>query len=84
MPAVMNAANEVAVKQFLQRKIVFGMIPEIIEKVMDGHAVTHKPPHQGDPGRRRRCPRKSAADRGHHGTASGTQTQITRGNREDL
>jgi 1-deoxy-D-xylulose-5-phosphate reductoisomerase len=34
-PAVMNAANEVAVKAFLDGKIKFTRIYEIIEKVMD-------------------------------------------------
>lgn len=37
MPAVMNAANEVAVTYFLSRKIKFTDIPRIIEKVMSGH-----------------------------------------------
>ena len=34
-PAVMNAANEVAVKAFLEGKIKFNRIYEIIERVMD-------------------------------------------------
>jgi 1-deoxy-D-xylulose-5-phosphate reductoisomerase len=41
MPAVMNAANEVAVEAFLAGKISFMAIAESIEKVMDLHL-----PHQ--------------------------------------
>ncbi|HEY3309327.1 MAG TPA: 1-deoxy-D-xylulose-5-phosphate reductoisomerase [Desulfuromonadaceae bacterium] len=37
MPAVMNAANEVAVELFLDSKIAFVQIAEIIEKTMDAH-----------------------------------------------
>ena len=36
-PAVMNAANEVAVAAFLQEKIGFLQIPEIITQVMNSH-----------------------------------------------
>lgn len=39
MPAVLNSANEIAVKNFLIGKIGFLDIPEIIKKVMDIHAV---------------------------------------------
>ncbi|MBF0329488.1 MAG: 1-deoxy-D-xylulose-5-phosphate reductoisomerase [Nitrospirae bacterium] len=39
MPAVLNAANEVAVQAFLDRGIGFMEIPVIIKKVMDAHAV---------------------------------------------
>jgi 1-deoxy-D-xylulose-5-phosphate reductoisomerase len=39
MPAVMNAANEVAVDCFLNGKISFMAIAESIEKVMDLHAA---------------------------------------------
>jgi 1-deoxy-D-xylulose-5-phosphate reductoisomerase len=35
MPAVLNAANEVAVSAFLARKISFTDIPTITEKTMD-------------------------------------------------
>jgi 1-deoxy-D-xylulose-5-phosphate reductoisomerase len=38
MPAVMNAANEIAVEAFLGGKIGFMAIAESIEKVMDLHA----------------------------------------------
>jgi len=34
-PATLNAANEVAVAAFLQRKIAFTAIPEVIESVLD-------------------------------------------------
>ncbi len=43
MPAVMNAANEIAVAAFLDHKISFTQIPEIIRGVMDAHRVTAKP-----------------------------------------
>ncbi len=38
MPAVMNAANEVAVESFLEGRIKFTDIPVVIEKTMDAHA----------------------------------------------
>ncbi|MFW6268964.1 MAG: 1-deoxy-D-xylulose-5-phosphate reductoisomerase [Bacillota bacterium] len=37
MPIVLNAANEIAVSAFLDKKISFLQIPEIIEKVMFKH-----------------------------------------------
>jgi 1-deoxy-D-xylulose-5-phosphate reductoisomerase len=36
-PAAFNAANEVAVQLFLEGRIPFGRIPEIIERVLEGH-----------------------------------------------
>lgn len=39
-PAVLNAANEVAVEAFLNSSIAFTVIPEIIEAVMDRMPVT--------------------------------------------
>ena len=39
MTAVMSAANEVAVKYFLNGKIKFDMIPIIVEKVTKKHKV---------------------------------------------
>ncbi|MFH1624293.1 MAG: 1-deoxy-D-xylulose-5-phosphate reductoisomerase [Pseudomonadota bacterium] len=39
MPAVLNAANEVAVEAFLQNKIDFIGIPHVIEQTMDCHKV---------------------------------------------
>ncbi|MDD5506431.1 MAG: 1-deoxy-D-xylulose-5-phosphate reductoisomerase [Candidatus Omnitrophica bacterium] len=42
MPAVINAANEVSVSNFLNKRISFLAIPRIIEKVMRRHArITH-------------------------------------------
>jgi 1-deoxy-D-xylulose-5-phosphate reductoisomerase len=38
MPAVMNAANEVAVNSFLEERIPFPAIPRVIEEVMARHA----------------------------------------------
>lgn len=43
MPVVLNAANEIAVAAFLERKIPFTMIPELIEKVMDKHDNISRP-----------------------------------------
>ena len=39
MPAVLNAANEVAVAAFLREDIRFTTIPKLIKKVMDQHSV---------------------------------------------
>lgn len=43
MPAVMNAANEAAVEMFLNRKIGFYDIPNIIQKVMQRHDMNINP-----------------------------------------
>jgi len=43
LPAVMNAANEKAVGFFLENKIRFIQIPQIIEKVMNQHQVIPSP-----------------------------------------
>lgn len=43
MPAVMNAANEVAVELFLARVVGFLDIPRIIEAVMNKHKVVKSP-----------------------------------------
>ena len=37
MPAVLNAANEIAVAAFLDRRAAFDDIPRIVERVMDAH-----------------------------------------------
>ena len=39
MPTVLNGANEIAVDAFLNQKIGFLDIPEVIEKTMDAHEV---------------------------------------------
>lgn len=39
MPAVLNAANEVAVDAFLQQELSFNAIPVLIEQVMQRHSV---------------------------------------------
>jgi 1-deoxy-D-xylulose-5-phosphate reductoisomerase len=39
MPAVLNAANEVAVEAFLQRRLSFLEIPEVIERVLARHST---------------------------------------------
>src|SRR5712691_8271665 len=43
LPAVMNAANEVAVSAFLDRRIGFPRIWELVEQVMNRHASIAKP-----------------------------------------
>ena len=43
MPAVFNAANEVAVDAFLNRKINFPQITETVRRVMDAHKVVAQP-----------------------------------------
>lgn len=43
MPAVMNAANEKVVGLFIDKKLKFTQIPEIIENVMEKHTVRYKP-----------------------------------------
>ncbi len=42
-PATLNAANEVAVQAFLDRKIPFTKIPALIEEALDHHSSTHSP-----------------------------------------
>lgn len=42
-PAVLNAANEVAVLGFLEDKIKFTRIPEVIEEVLSAHQVKASP-----------------------------------------
>jgi 1-deoxy-D-xylulose-5-phosphate reductoisomerase len=42
-PAVLNAANEVAVELFLNGQISFPMIPALIEEALDHHAVLQNP-----------------------------------------
>jgi 1-deoxy-D-xylulose-5-phosphate reductoisomerase len=39
LPAVLNAANEIAVESFLQGKLGFMAIPRVIQKTMDAHDV---------------------------------------------
>jgi 1-deoxy-D-xylulose-5-phosphate reductoisomerase len=43
MPAVLNAANEVAVQAFLKLRISFVTIPEVIRKTMERHTVVKDP-----------------------------------------
>lgn len=43
MPAVLNAANEVAVQAFLEKKISFNDIPVIIKKTMYSHKTNQTP-----------------------------------------
>jgi 1-deoxy-D-xylulose-5-phosphate reductoisomerase len=39
MPAVLNAANEIAVEAFLGERIPFNTIPMLVQQVMDVHQV---------------------------------------------
>ncbi len=43
LPAVLNAANEVAVSAFVDRKINFPQISELVGRVMDAHKVVEHP-----------------------------------------
>jgi 1-deoxy-D-xylulose-5-phosphate reductoisomerase len=43
LPAVMNAANEVVVQAFLNARVAFTRIPQVIRAVMEMHAVIDKP-----------------------------------------
>ena len=43
LPTVFNAANEMAVALFLQRKITFLQIPELIERSMENHQFVDDP-----------------------------------------
>jgi 1-deoxy-D-xylulose-5-phosphate reductoisomerase len=43
LPAVLNAANEIAVTAFLDHAISFDKIPEMIQQVMDQHRVVAHP-----------------------------------------
>lgn len=42
-PAVLNAADEVAVQAFLDEKIGFGEIPQVVRAVLDEHTVIDDP-----------------------------------------
>jgi 1-deoxy-D-xylulose-5-phosphate reductoisomerase len=42
-PAILNAANEVAVEAFLNRKTAFHTIAELIERALDGHNTNGHP-----------------------------------------
>ncbi|MDW7675860.1 MAG: 1-deoxy-D-xylulose-5-phosphate reductoisomerase, partial [Bacillota bacterium] len=43
MPAVLNGANEAAVLLFLEHKIDFLDIPQLIEQTMNGHNTVYDP-----------------------------------------
>lgn len=43
MPAVLNAANEVSVDEFLKQRLAFIYIPRIIEKVLNNHKNVFRP-----------------------------------------
>ncbi len=43
LPAVLNAANEVAVDGFLKKRLTFTAIPDMIAHIMDMHSVIHHP-----------------------------------------
>ena len=43
MPAVLNAANEVAVEAFINRRITFAQIPQTVARTLDRHKVKASP-----------------------------------------
>jgi len=43
LPAVLNAANEMAVQAFLKQRVPFVKIPEVIRKTMESHTVIPDP-----------------------------------------
>ncbi|MGH7953154.1 MAG: 1-deoxy-D-xylulose-5-phosphate reductoisomerase [Limisphaerales bacterium] len=43
LPAVLNAANEIAVEVFVNRKIAFTQITETVRRVMDAHKIISYP-----------------------------------------
>jgi 1-deoxy-D-xylulose-5-phosphate reductoisomerase len=43
LPAVLNAANEIAVEAFVNRRITFTQISEIVRRTMDHHKVVSHP-----------------------------------------
>jgi 1-deoxy-D-xylulose-5-phosphate reductoisomerase len=43
LPAVLNAANEIAVEAFVNRKINFSQITELVRRTMDAHKVVSHP-----------------------------------------
>ena len=43
LPAVLNAANEIAVGAFLEKQISFVQIPQIIKNTMDTHKIVDRP-----------------------------------------
>jgi len=61
MPAVLNAANEIAVEAFVNRKINFPQITEIVRRTMDAHkSISHPTLEQileADAGARREAAR---------------------------
>jgi len=43
LPAVLNAANEVAVEAFCERKIAFEQIPQMVARTMEAHRIVDHP-----------------------------------------
>ncbi|HEV2320207.1 MAG TPA: 1-deoxy-D-xylulose-5-phosphate reductoisomerase, partial [Verrucomicrobiae bacterium] len=43
LPAVLNAANEVAVEAFVNRKISFSQITETVQRALEAHRVIDHP-----------------------------------------
>ncbi len=43
LPAVLNAANEIAVHAFLDQGLSFDKIPTVVRQTMDGHAIVQDP-----------------------------------------
>ena len=43
LPAVLNAANEIAVQGFLEKRLLFPDIPDLLKKILDRHHIDTKP-----------------------------------------
>lgn len=43
LPAVLNAANEIAVQGFLAKRLLFPEIPDLLKKILDRHHIDTKP-----------------------------------------
>ena len=43
LPAVLNAANEVAVEAFINRRLTFTQVPELVRRTMERHEVVNHP-----------------------------------------
>jgi 1-deoxy-D-xylulose-5-phosphate reductoisomerase len=43
LPAVLNAANEVAVEKFVNRQLSFTGITEVVARTMDAHKIVEQP-----------------------------------------
>ena len=78
-PAVLNAANEVAVAAFLDRRLAFTGIRRVIQKTLERVAGARRGRPRRHPRRRRRgAPRGRGADRAHGGREEQPQNGVDR------